>query len=313
MSNSIALRPLVAQFVPLLIDTASDDYREWSQKYRGEGDTIPKVFVIRADGEQLYGESASPSGTELRAFLERHLALAGRPLSEAELARVAETMEKVLARHEAGDIAEAVALLKPLLGSGSYARDCVAADELGEELVAKATDKMEAADKQLEEGESLAGTLALVQVQRFYGRLPALTQTIGQRLRTLRGDNELRSVLEQARALDRAAEQVDRGNTSRAVAQYRRVVANYPDTDAAALAEDELAALAETADTATTASKPSGPPTEAALKKAASYLRLARSFAEKRPEKAREYAEQVIDLAPDTELAGEAAALLDEL
>jgi Thioredoxin-like len=49
------------------------------------------------------------------------------------------------------------------------------------------------------------------------------------------------------------------------------------------------------------------------LKQAASSLALARSFAEKRPEKAKKYAEQVIQLAPGTPLAADAKKLLESL
>jgi hypothetical protein len=40
---------------------------------------------------------------------------------------------------------------------------------------------------------------------------------------------------------------------------------------------------------------------------------MAKTFAEKRPEKAKEYAQKVIDLAPDSEQAKEAKKLMDSL
>jgi hypothetical protein len=91
------------------------------------------------------------------------------------------------------------------------------------------------------------------------------------------------------------------------------------------MAGEQLSKLGETAVAANDAAKPppktgqatSGekPPGSSASveKKATAYLKMARTFAEKRPEKAKEYAQKVIDLAPDLEQAKEAKELIDSL
>jgi hypothetical protein len=48
-------------------------------------------------------------------------------------------------------------------------------------------------------------------------------------------------------------------------------------------------------------------------RKATAYLKMTRTFAENRPEKAKEYAQKVIDLAPNSEQAKEAKDLIDSL
>jgi hypothetical protein len=93
-----------------------------------------------------------------------------------------------------------------------------------------------------------------------------------------------------------------------------------PQDDAVAVADaDKDTADKDTAAKAS-ADKPKAkarPPRAAAkvdpLKQAASAMSLARTFAEKRPEKAQKYAEQVIELAPGTPLAAEAKKLLESL
>jgi hypothetical protein len=51
----------------------------------------------------------------------------------------------------------------------------------------------------------------------------------------------------------------------------------------------------------------------AADKRASSYLQMAKTFAASRPEKAREYAQKVIELVPNSEQAKEAQSLIEQL
>jgi hypothetical protein len=50
LSTDTTIAPLVTQFVPLKVDTDGDGWGEWATKYRHEGNGIPILFVIRADG-----------------------------------------------------------------------------------------------------------------------------------------------------------------------------------------------------------------------------------------------------------------------
>jgi hypothetical protein len=92
-----------------------------------------------------------------------------------------------------------------------------------------------------------------------------------------------------------------------------------PPTDAVAAtsADDEDKAAAKASADKKPAKVKARPPRAPAkvdpLKQAASAMRLARAFAEQRPEKAQKYAEQVIELVPGTPLASEAKKLLESL
>ena len=104
----------------------------------------------------------------------------------------------------------------------------------------------------------------------------------------------------------------------RAITALKQVIAKYPDTPVARLAQEELTRLdpAAAAD-AGGASKPAGGEAAgsaaSAEKKASSYLKMAKTFAAGKPDKAREYAQKAIEAAPDGESAREAKALLERL
>jgi len=79
-----SVAPAAAKFVILKIDTGSRLWREWRDKYDMDGDGVPQVVILRADGKQIYGKTGAPA--DLKAFLEQSLADAGVVLSSAELA-----------------------------------------------------------------------------------------------------------------------------------------------------------------------------------------------------------------------------------
>jgi hypothetical protein len=90
--------------------------------------------------------------------------------------------------------------------------------------------------------------------------------------------------------------------------------ADKPAKDAVAAADAKEDAAAEAPAEKPAKARPPRPAVKVdPLKQAASAMNLARAFAEKRPEKAQKYAEQVIELAPGTPLAAEAKKLLERL
>ena len=92
LTTDQSLRPLLARYVPLnLVDAEADHKGEWLQRYRPEGNAIPFVFVVRADGEKLYAKSGAPEA--LPQFLAEHLKQAGTVLSDAEVTRLEQDIE----------------------------------------------------------------------------------------------------------------------------------------------------------------------------------------------------------------------------
>lgn len=108
----------------------------------------------------------------------------------------------------------------------------------------------------------------------------------------------------------------------RAAGALKQIIAKWPDAPVAKLAQEQLAKLEPTAvagepgktkPSGGTSSGAAGGDSAANAKRAASYLSMAKSFAKNKPEKAREYAQKVIDLVPQTAQAREAKALMEGL
>ena len=91
MAAELATDPAVqepaSKYVVLLLDT--DDpvqWPRWNSRYKVDGDGIPAVFIVRADGEPIYSGTGAPR--DLGGFLERHLEAGGTVLDDAGLAEL---------------------------------------------------------------------------------------------------------------------------------------------------------------------------------------------------------------------------------
>ena len=168
-------------FIPLKIETNGSEWGKWVSRYQHEGNSIPIVFVVRADGQQLYGKSGSLPGPELPMMIEQVLAQAGKIYSEQQLEILQSSLEKAKQNLAAGDTGGAVRELTKIgkLGTpgslGSYAQAAVEADSFAKKLIEEAQTALKAANDQLtQEATRLEGALALAEAKRIYGALPPL-------------------------------------------------------------------------------------------------------------------------------------------
>ncbi len=128
-------------FIPLKIETNGEEWGKWASRYRHEGDSIPIVFVVRADGQQLYAKSGSLPGPELLVMIEQVLSQAGTVYSDQQLQILQSTLDKSQELLTADDTAGAVREFSKIsnLGTlgqlGSYARAAVEADCFAQKLV----------------------------------------------------------------------------------------------------------------------------------------------------------------------------------
>jgi hypothetical protein len=323
------------QFVPLKVETNGDQWAQWRSKYQAEGNGIPIVYVIRADGQQMYGRSGNP-GDALPVLMAEQLAQAGRVLSDQESTLLRDALQAAKAALGKDDPHAAVKALSRVkkLGTpgslGSFARAALELDQLVEQLTQQGKTQLDQAQQTLSGGDhgypdaAFEALLSLVAAKRIYGTLPALSKDLTAAVRQINRDSSLRDYLKQAEALDRARACIALpAGKRRAAAALRRIVETYPGTPAEKLARNELEKLTAATDSpAAAADKPAQtgpgdkpPPTDpkTALKKAAAWLNMAKTFAAKSPEKARKYAQMVIDLVPGTDQAQEAQELLDRL
>lgn len=263
LNTDRSIAPLVAQFVPLKIETDGDHWQTWARKYSHEGSSIPIIFVVRADGEKMYGKSGS-MGAGLPQFLSAQLRSAGRILSAAQLAQVQTAVDEAKKSLEAGDTLAAVKRLdglkklSPTGKLGSYAAAAIAAEQLMAQLTEEGKAALAAAKEQLTGNDKFAGTLGILSANRIYGTLPALKKDLGAAERSLR-THASAEVLSQAEALDKALALVPTKNGKKAAAEaLAKVAARFPDTPAAELAQAKIAELGGDSGTSLTAALSSG-------------------------------------------------------
>ena len=249
LNTDRSLAPLVAQFVPLKMETDGDKWGAWAGKYSHEGNGIPIIYVVRADGTKLYGKSGG-LGDQLPQFLALQLSSAGKILSSAQLAQVQSAVDDAKQALEAGDKFTAIKRLDSLkkLGTtgqlGSFAAPALAADELVAQLTEEGKSALSAAKEQLAGEDKFAGIMAVLTANRIYGSLPALKKELGAAERELSKDAALRELLPQAQAIDKALSQIStKGGKQAAAEALARVVARFPDTPAAAAAQAKIAEL----------------------------------------------------------------------
>lgn len=331
------LRPLLAQFVPLVLNTDTEEWQTWSSRYEAEGESIPMVFVVRADGEKLFGKSGAFEGLALNELLKECLTRAGKTWSDAELKKLVHDLEKARQAQVVGDLAAAVALLVRHADSGSHAEPARQVDELLGQFDSEARARMAKADRELEDPEKeFEAALVLAEINRQFKQLPSIMQAMKQLTSRHLKDADRKRLFRQAGLIDRAQAHEAKHEVSLARAAYRGVLKQYPDTAAARLSQERLDELAhaidapeggadafgvknggreEAAAARSAASKPKAKAvlTSADRRKLASDLKTAQTLKRTSPEKARSYATRIIETAPDSPEAEEARKLLAEL
>lgn len=320
----------MVQFVPLKVDTDGANWGQWARKYAPEGNGIPIIYVIRADGQKMYGKSGAMNGDVLPKFMTLTLTQAGRIFNEKEFALLEKTVEAAKKSLDAGDTAAAVksvamlGKLGPLGNIGSHAKAAVEADALVKKLTEQGKAKLEESRQKISAGSPpFEAVVSLVETHRVYLPLPELKSDLTAAMRELNKDAALREASEQAQALERAMALLETPSAkSRATGALKQIVAKWPDAPVAKLAQEQLAKVEPAAvagePAKTNKTKPSDGATAGGSsagneKRVASYLSMAKTYAKNQPQKAREYAEKVIDLAPHTAQAREAKELLERL
>jgi tetratricopeptide (TPR) repeat protein len=310
--------------VPLELDVEQPSWQTWAQRFPSEGGGIPIIYIVRADGEVLYNKSGAPQGAALPQLLNGLRQQAGESISAKQAEKMNQAVASANQALEAGDVAQAVALVAPFANLESYARPAVDARTLVDKLTEEAKTAIGQADDQLDsEADALTGAVAFVRLARVYKRLPAVVRLVSDAKKQHK-DPALKPLFTQASLIDKAQVLAEQGQSQKAIQALQSVATKYPDTPAAALAQARIVELGGTpvppegaeGDTAAAADKPStgatdGPaPSDADLAKARSKLRLAKAYAKTNTEKSRALAQEAISLAPGTEVAREAEGVI---
>jgi hypothetical protein len=233
-------------FVPLKIETNGAEWAKWSRQYRAEGQGIPIIYVIRADGKQLFGRSGSLPGLELPVMIQQVLSQAGTIYSDQQLQLLGSTLEKAKLSFDNGDNGAAVQEFSklrqfgPLGKLGSHAKVALDADKFAETLIEQGKGALAAAKEKLAQEDSrLEGALALMATRRLYLALTPLKEDILATVTETRTNDDLRDMLKHAEKLDQARVALEKpGSKRRALLTLRRITKDDPGTPGASLAAE---------------------------------------------------------------------------
>jgi hypothetical protein len=240
LRTDASLRSILAQYVPLEIDTTGPDWPAWSRKFPSEGNSIPKVYVVRADGEVLYAKSGTPA--ELPAFLVSYRKQAGAPLTTKQLKDLPAALEKAKAAQADGNVAAAMKEIGKFASVNSYAAVVAEGKELAIKLLEEGKEELKKAEEQLASSEeALNGAVALLRIIRVYQPFKDLVKSASQ-VRA-RAQKENRPLLTLAAQIEAAARLADTKAYDRAIKAYQAIIERNANTPAAKLAQERLEAV----------------------------------------------------------------------
>jgi hypothetical protein len=241
----------VAQFVPLKINTSSPDWRTISRKYPTPGNTIPVVYVIRADGKKIFAERSSLSGDKLTFVLRGSLQNAGGILSDVQAQSVINAVAVAKQSLDKSDVHSAVQAMRPLTKLGtlgslqSYAKPILDANAVVGGIVMQAGVDLKEIELNLQSTETaVRATASLFAAMRTYSIFPTLKRQFGVLHRTVTGNDDLLVAVAQGKAIDKAmALSTLRGGTSKAILELERLAAMYQETATLTLIAEKIAGL----------------------------------------------------------------------
>lgn len=252
LSTDRSIAPLVAQFVPLKIATDNpQSWTAWARKYPPDGRGIPIIYVIRADGQKLYGKTGSLSGPALPQMMQAALSQSGRIFSDQQIAKLESAVSEAKKAKEAGDPAAAIRALAstsklgPLGNLGSAAESALEADQLVKRLTEEATAALDKAVAQLAESQQpTQAAIAYVKVTSDYAQLAEMKKPLAEAARAVAKQSDVADVLQQAEYFLRAKSNAEDPRTKqKGIAALERVASQTANREIAELALTELRQL----------------------------------------------------------------------
>lgn len=232
---------MVAQFVPVKIDVASPEFREWERDHPSEGRSIPIIYVVRADGEALYAKSGSLPGDALPELLIQALDSSGRVLGEAEVTNILEVTEEFKERQANNDTVGAIKSLNKLKRIGvpgeinSYADSATELNRLVNEMATTYRTQLTALGEKVQgdiEEEKLDSILQFLQLRRTLSGFKPLKDEIAAFQKQLSRGNEIRQLHRDVKIIDAATLAKSESSQQRTRIKLRELIDS---TDSAAV------------------------------------------------------------------------------
>jgi thioredoxin-like negative regulator of GroEL len=241
------VKSILDDFVYLEMDSKSAEFAQFRASYPGSYSGVPMVYMLRADGEVMYGQSGGMPTEQLQMLLNHGLKNAGTVLSATELQRVEQAFGKGRALAEEGDLADAYSLMSQIANLGSFADVVYSAQETQQELnnlIANWTTEL---DQSIAAGESVHANA--YRLAELYVELPesatVLRANIKHVLDHYEAQDRTGNAIRQNKRLVRARLEESREMCDAAVASYQYVIGLGVSSPAGAFAKERLAVVAK--------------------------------------------------------------------
>ena len=235
LTSNKSIAPYAAQFVPVKLDVNSAEYRTWSREanLKSEGAGVPLVYVVRSDGEQLYGKGGGISDDNLKMLLMTSLKTSGRILSSKEADMLDQAAEKFASFQEAGDISAAVKAINKAGRLGvpgeipSYADSASKVNTLVGTTATEITSKLEEYKGVIESGETaekLDAILAALKLGNDYRSLKILKPELNKFKKELGKNKEISKLLKDAKVISYAVSASSASTKKRAAQKLQALI-----------------------------------------------------------------------------------------
>ena len=246
----------MAQFVPIKLDVSSPEYAQWRRDHTPDGNGIPQLFIVRADGETLYGRSGSLRGPDLPNMLIAALQNSGRILSAREAQSLVEAADKFTQEKNKGNYESAIKAISRVRKIGepgqirSYSEPALRVNRLVIETADEVRNQLKKLANQIETDQpdiKLKAMLDYLKLREDFGALKMVKPDLAafQKKYTLKDNKQL---AREAKIIENANQANTKSKKTRAIATLTELIGETEIEPVRKEAEKKLSALQQELD-----------------------------------------------------------------
>jgi len=248
------LQPLLENCVVLEMDSQTQEFQNFVNRFPADASMIPMVYVVLPDGHPIYAQSGGMDGTKLAGLLRNAIDSSTPQNNNTMLASASEEvsggvdLEEMLqsarVHAQGGKLIDALEIVSPIAAMQGQSPQIAKARAYQTRLESVISQWMTDLAFQLERSESVHG--AAYRLAELYVRTPDHPQLRNQArdlLQRFETETVTRVPVKQAKYLLKARYFEDNGDTRNALAQYEAVVTIDKSSPAGEFANRRLASL----------------------------------------------------------------------
>ena len=229
------MAPYAAQFVPVKLDIGSPAYRNWRKdlELTGKSNSYPYVFIVRSDGETIYGNGGLTAQTKLIPLMETALQTSGRILNAREAETLSGSAERFVNLSGSGDIVGAIKAINKAGRVGvpgqipSFAQSAMEVNKLVKDMATEVMTKLEELDGTIESSQSterVDAVLASLKLASDYGGLKVLKPEFKEFKKKLGKNKEISQIVKEAKIINSAVTATSKTAAKRGMEKLKELI-----------------------------------------------------------------------------------------